>query len=89
MFILHAHAPSAVPFTFFSLFRLARSSILASVIHIMPGGPLRVGAFFVSGLFVVLYIVIIAHFIWVCEINDEEPDGAGYVPFLDPASESY
>jgi NADH:ubiquinone oxidoreductase subunit 6 (subunit J) len=44
----------------------------------MPGGPLRVGALYVSGLFVIFYVVIIAQFVWVCEMN-EELNSAGYV----------
>jgi hypothetical protein len=63
-----------------ALFRLARGSILASVIRIMPGGPLRIAALYVSGLFGVFYVVIVAQYIWVCVINEELND-AGYVAF--------
>ena len=63
----------------FSFFRLARGSILASVIRIIPGGSLRVMALYVSGLFVVFYVVIIAQFVWVCEMNIE-PNSSGCVP---------
>jgi hypothetical protein len=60
-----------------SLFlRLARGSILASVIRILPDGPLRVGALYVSGLFALFYVVILAQFIWLCEMNIE-PNSAG------------
>jgi hypothetical protein len=66
----------------FTLFRLARGSILASVIRIMRSGrTLRVGALCVSGLFVVFYVVCIAQFLWVCEENIA-PNSAGYVPSL-------
>ena len=47
----------------------------------MPGGPLRIAALYVSGLFVVFYMVTVAQFIWVCEMN-EEPNDAGYVAFF-------
>jgi hypothetical protein len=47
----------------------------------MPDGPLRVGALYVSGLFVVLYVAIIAQFVWICGMN-EELDNTGYVPFF-------
>jgi hypothetical protein len=56
--------------------RLARGSILASVIRILLGGSLRVGALCVSGLFALFYIVIIAQLVWVCEMNTE-PNSAG------------
>jgi hypothetical protein len=46
----------------------------------MPGGPLRVGAFYLSGSFIVLYLMIVVQFIWVCE-TDVERDATGYVPF--------
>jgi hypothetical protein len=52
-------------------FRLARGSILASVIRIMLDGPLKTRALYVSGLFVVFYVVAIAQFIWVCWDNNE------------------
>jgi hypothetical protein len=45
----------------------------------MPCGPLRIVALYVSGLFVVFYVVIIAQFVWVCEISIE-PNSSGYVP---------
>jgi hypothetical protein len=74
--------PSSIAIdVFFPLFRLARGSILASVIRIMRGGPLRVAALYVSGLFVVLYIMIIAQFVWICQM-DEKADSAGYVSFF-------
>jgi hypothetical protein len=74
--------PSNVTIHVLSSFcRLARGSILASVIRIMPGGPLRNVALFVSGLFVVLYGVIVAQIIWVCEMN-ERSNHAGYIPFF-------
>jgi hypothetical protein len=62
--------PSSITIcTFFPFFRLDRGSILASVIRRMPCGPLRVGAFYVSGLFMVLYVVTIAQFVWGCETH--------------------
>jgi hypothetical protein len=64
-----------------SFFRLARGSILASVIRITPGGPLRVGALCVSGLFIVLYVLIVAQLVWVCETN-MELNATGYAPFI-------
>jgi hypothetical protein len=82
MFMLHAL--SLRHLRIIAFFRLSRGSILASVIRIMPGGPLRVGALYVSGLFGVFYVVIIAQYVWVCEAN-EEPDITGCVfgsPFL-------
>ena len=75
----HAAAPAGLSFTR-AFYRLARGSILASVIRIIPGGgSLRVGALCVSGLFIVLYVVLIAQLVWVCETN-LELDGTGYVP---------
>jgi hypothetical protein len=71
-----SHVPPASTFTFF---RLARGSILASVIRIMPDGPLRVRALYVSGLFVVFFAVAVAQLIWVCETN-VEPNTTGYAP---------
>jgi hypothetical protein len=68
-------------YTFFQFFRLARGSILASVIRIMPCGPLRVGALYVSGLFVVFYVGTIAQFVWICEMN-EDRNRAGYASFF-------
>ena len=68
-----------LPVTFF---RLARGSILASVIRIIPGGPLRIWALYVSGLFVVFYAVIFAQIIWVCAVH-EQLNSVGYVPFFD------
>jgi hypothetical protein len=62
-------------------FRLVRGSILASVIRIMPGGPLRVGALYVAGLFIVMYCAIVAQLIWVCEANMKLND-TGYVSFF-------
>ena len=47
----------------------------------MPGGRLRTGALYVSGLFVMLYIVIVAQLVWVCQMNDEA-DSTGYVSFF-------
>jgi hypothetical protein len=72
---------NATIYALFSFCRLARGSILASVIRIMPGGPLRDGALYVSGLFVVFYVVIVAQIVWVCERNDQL-NHAGYVLFL-------
>jgi hypothetical protein len=46
----------------------------------MPGGPLRVGALIVSGLFVMFYIVIVAQIVWVCQMNVES-NHTGYVAF--------
>jgi hypothetical protein len=66
-------------YTFFSFFRLARGSILASVIRIMPGGRLRVVALYLSGSFIVLYLVVVFQFVWVCETGVER-DVTGYVP---------
>jgi hypothetical protein len=60
--------------------RLARGSIIASIIRIMPSGPLRVGALHASRLFVVFYVVAIAQLIRVCQKNDE-PHVIAYVPF--------
>ena len=80
---VHSSCSSMAIYPFFLSFRLARGSILASVIHIIPGGSLRVGALCVSGLFVIFYVVIIAQFIWVCQ-TDLEADDTGYVPSLDP-----
>jgi hypothetical protein len=65
----------------YAFFRLARGSILASVIRIMPSNRLRVGAVYVSGLFMILYVMIMAQFVWVCQTN-VEPDGSGYVPLF-------
>ena len=79
MFILHVRAPFTSSFTSFTLFRLARGSILASIIRIMSSGPLRVGALSVSGLFAVFYVVTLTQYIWVCEANIIP----GYVPFLE------
>jgi hypothetical protein len=76
--MLHACPLSRRHLRDIAFFRLSRGSILASVIRIMPRGPLRVGALYVSGLFVVFYVVVIAQFVWVCEAN-EEPDITGYV----------
>ena len=81
MFIVHFRVLLLVIYTSFTLFRLARGSILASIIRIMSGGPLKVGALYVSGLFVGFYVVIIAQYIWVCEMNIE-PTPAGYVPYF-------
>jgi hypothetical protein len=67
-------------YAFFSFVRLSRGAILASVIRIIPGGPLRSGALYVSGLFVMLYILTIAQIVWVCQM-DEERDYTGYVSF--------
>jgi hypothetical protein len=53
----------------------------------MPGDPLRVGALYLSGLFIVLYVVIIAQFVWVCETHVERGP-TGYVPLLELTSES-
>jgi hypothetical protein len=64
-----------------SFFRLARGSILASVIRIIPGGLLRVGALCVAGLFIVMYCAIVAQLIWVCETNMKLND-TGYVSFF-------
>jgi hypothetical protein len=47
----------------------------------MPGGALRVVALYVSGLFVVFYVLIIAQYAWVCEMN-EQPTSTGYVRFF-------
>jgi hypothetical protein len=44
----------------------------------MPSGPLRVGALYVSGLFLAFYIVAVAQFVWVCETN-LLPTPTGYV----------
>ena len=81
--VWYVHSSFSGPFArhlrVFTLFRLARGSILTSIIRIMSGGPLRVGALYISGLFVVFYVVIIAQFVWVCETN-LELDGTGYVP---------
>jgi hypothetical protein len=68
-------------YALYLFFRLARGSILASVIRIMPGSPLRTGSLYVSGLFVVFYVVIIAQFIWVCQGNFKSSP-AGYAPFF-------
>jgi hypothetical protein len=74
MFVLRARTCLHVRVVAF--FRLARGSILASVIRIMPDGPLRVGALYVSALFVVFYVMIVAQLVWVCEAN-EEPNTVG------------
>jgi hypothetical protein len=80
MSLSHCHLRIYASFT---PFRLARGSILASVIRIMRSGrTLRVAALYVSGLFVVFYVVCIAQFLWVCEENIA-PDPAGYVPSLE------
>jgi hypothetical protein len=75
------------PFMCVSLFsshlrvgRLARGSILASIIRIMGCGPLRVWALYASGFFVVFYVVTVAQFLWVCEVY--EPHPTGFVPFF-------
>jgi hypothetical protein len=60
---------SILIYAFFPFSRLARGSILASVIRIMPGGLLRIAALYVSGLFVVLFAVCIAQVVWVCEME--------------------
>jgi hypothetical protein len=60
--------------------RLARGSILASVIRIMGSSPLKVGALYASGLFVVFYVVTVAQFLWVCEVY--EPHPTEYVTFF-------
>jgi hypothetical protein len=67
-------------YVFFSFFRLARGSILASIIRIISCGPLRVGALYVSGLLLMLYLVTIAQIIWVCQMNEKQ-DHTGYVSF--------
>jgi hypothetical protein len=87
-FVLHAHTLQHAVYTSFSSSRLARGSILASVIRIMPSGLLRVGALYVSGLFMILYIMIIVEFVWVCQTS-LEPDGTGYVLFFGSTPELY
>jgi hypothetical protein len=82
MFIVHFPVLLLVIYTSFTPFRLARGSILASIIGIMFGGPLKIGALYVSGLFGVLYVVIIDQYIWVCETNIE-PTPSRYVLFFE------
>jgi hypothetical protein len=72
-----------VIYVLFSFFRLARGSILASIIRIMPGGPLRVVALYVSGVFVAFYVVTVAQIVWVCEMN-VQLNKAGSVPLYLP-----
>jgi hypothetical protein len=68
--------PSCIAFSaFFALSRLARGSILASVIRIIPGGPLKAGALYVSGLFMVLYAATIAQLGWACHNLDLDSAG--------------
>jgi hypothetical protein len=77
--VWYVHTPcSIVIYIFIIFFRLARGSILASVIRIMPSGPLKVVAFYVSGLFLAFYIVAVAQFVWVCETK-MLPTPTGYV----------
>jgi hypothetical protein len=79
---LSCSCPFSIPIYVFFLFpRLARGSILASVIRIMPSGPLRVGALYVSGLFVAFSVACLAQFVWVCEMNIR-PNSMGYVPIF-------
>jgi hypothetical protein len=79
VYLFSYSCPCCVSFT---LFRLARGSILASIIHIMRSSPLRVGALYVSGLFVVFHVVCIAQTLWLCE-RSIAPSHVGYVPFLE------
>jgi hypothetical protein len=79
----YSYAIHTVIYVSCSPFRLARGSILASIIRIMRIGPLRVGALYASGLFVVFYILIIAQFLWVCEVYVSiEPHQVGYISFF-------
>jgi hypothetical protein len=49
----------------------------------MPGGPLRVVALYVSGVFVAFYVVTVAQIVWVCEMN-VQLNKAGSVPLYLP-----
>jgi hypothetical protein len=51
----------------------------------MSPGRLRVVALYVSGMFVVFYVVCMAQFLWVCEENIALGP-AGYVPLLESPS---
>jgi hypothetical protein len=47
----------------------------------MPGGPLKTVALYVTGLFVVFYVVTVAQIVWVCEMNVQSTH-TGSVPFF-------
>ena len=78
LFLMRSCHSSIIIYTLFPFFRLARGSILASVIRIMLDGPLRVMALYVSGLFVVFYVVMFTQFISVCQ-RSIKPNSSEYV----------
>jgi hypothetical protein len=76
----YSHLFSIVIYTSFSVFRLARGSILASVIRIMPVGPMRVMALYVSALLIVFCVMTIVQYVWVCQM-DLKKTSTGYARF--------